>query len=54
MAGRGTQELPIRAFPEGLTSIGNKAFFNCSGLATVTFPEGYTEHSSSDEDDYLY
>ena len=36
-------------FPEGLTSIGNKAFYNCSGLASVTFPEGYTELSSNDE-----
>ena len=29
-------------FPEGLTSIGERAFYECTGLTSVTFPEGLT------------
>jgi hypothetical protein len=28
--------------PEGVTSIGDKAFYDCSGLTSVTIPEGVT------------
>ena len=29
-------------FPEGVTSIGDRAFFGCSGLTTIQLPEGMT------------
>ena len=44
VAARGN--LTIANIPEGVTSIGNEAFYGCSGLASITLPEGVTSIGS--------
>ena len=45
VAARGN--LTIANIPEGVTSIGNEAFYYCTGLTSITIPEGVTSIGSS-------